>query len=87
MSFPSWDGWPGVLGVEFAVIQAVAQVESARSGFFKNGAPKILFEGHIFWQMLEEQKIDPEEFAKDPNNKNILYKKWVKDHYQKGQRS
>ena len=38
------------LDVEVEVIQAVAEVESARSGFFRDGRITILFEAHIFSQ-------------------------------------
>lgn len=36
------------LGCTLAAIKAVAEVESAGSGFFRDGRPKILFERHIF---------------------------------------
>jgi len=39
-------------GVEPAVILAIQQVESGGNGFFSDGRPKILFEGHIFWKEL-----------------------------------
>lgn len=36
------------LGIEPAVIAAVAEVESAGAGFLADGRPKILFERHVF---------------------------------------
>lgn len=36
------------LGCGVAALQAVAEVESAGSGFLPDGRPKILFEAHIF---------------------------------------
>lgn len=36
------------IGLEVALIKAVVAVETAGSGFFPNGLPKILFERHIF---------------------------------------
>jgi len=39
------------LGCTVAAIKAVAQVESAGQGFFRDGRPKILFERHIFHRL------------------------------------
>lgn len=36
------------LGCSVAAVKAVAEVESAGSGFLSSGEPKILFEAHIF---------------------------------------
>lgn len=41
------------LGCEVAAIKAVATVESAGSGFLKNGKPKILFERHLFHRLTK----------------------------------
>ncbi|ASK29716.1 peptidoglycan-binding protein [Chryseobacterium sp. T16E-39] len=38
------------LGCEVAAIKAVSEVEGRGSGFFANGAPKILFERHKFYK-------------------------------------
>jgi hypothetical protein len=38
------------LNVEIAAIKAVAEVESAGSGFLPDGRPSILYEAHIFHQ-------------------------------------
>lgn len=71
--------------MELAAIKAVNEVESSGKGFLIDGRPKILFEGHIFWQELERRNIDPESYART-DNQDILYKKWTKKYYLGGQR-
>ena len=39
------------LGVDKAAVKAVADVESAGSGFYSNGHPKVRFEGHQFHKL------------------------------------
>lgn len=51
------------LGVEVAAILAINEVESAGTGFFKPGYPKILFERHIFWRQLVAREINPHAYA------------------------
>lgn len=70
------------LGVEPAAMRAVIEVESSGGGFLDDGRPKILFEGHIFWQRLLRRKIDPAPLAK--KHPDIVYPKWVKTFYQRG---
>lgn len=65
--------------IDFASIKAVVDVESSGSGFFKNGKPKILFEGHIFWNQLQAKQISPSKHQK--KNPSIVYPKWTKRHY------
>lgn len=36
------------LGTDVATVRAVAEIESAGSGFLPDGRPKILFEAHVF---------------------------------------
>ncbi len=68
------------LNVEVAAIKAVQEVETGgRKGFFKDGMPSILFEGHIFWVQLKKVGIDPEQYS--VGNEDILYRKWTKAHY------
>lgn len=68
------------LNTNSAVIKAVKQVETGSYGaFFPNGKPSILFEGHIFWKELQKRGIDPNNLL--PGNENILYRKWIKQHY------
>ncbi len=72
-----------LLGVETAVVKAVAEVESGgKGGFLSDGRPVILFEGHVFWQQLRQRGISPEAYA--PGNENILYPKWDRRHYRGG---
>lgn len=53
-----------LLGVDTASVLAVNEVESAGSGFVKPGAPRILFERHVFWRQLREHGIDPAPLAR-----------------------
>ena len=66
------------LNCEVAAVKAVAEVESAGNGFNDDDSPKILFEGHIFWEQLQIQGIDPIMHRK--GNENILYPSWER-HY------
>lgn len=63
------------LGCERAAIQAVAQVEAPGSGFFPNGEPKTLFEGHKFF------KFTAGRFAE--SHPSICYPTWTKKWYGK----
>lgn len=69
------------LGVEVAVLKAVAEVESNGSGFLPTGEPKILFEPHKFWANLKKRGIDPNKHTKD--NTDILYPTWKSGSYGK----
>ncbi len=40
------------LGASVAQVKAFAKVESGKSGFFKSGRPKILWERHYFWRRI-----------------------------------
>ncbi len=40
------------LGVEYAALKVVIEVEARSSGFFSTGEPAILFERHKFWEQL-----------------------------------
>lgn len=71
------------LGVEIATIRAVQEVETGGcGGFFGVGRPAILFEGHIFWNQLEKNGLNPKDLVS--GNENILYPKWTKEHYKGG---
>jgi len=68
---------------EPAAIQAVYEIESNGSGFsLIEGIqkPKILFEGHVFWNELKKVGIDPAKKVK--GNENVVYEKWTRKHYQ-----
>lgn len=47
------------LGLEPCLLQAICDVEARGSGFLADGRPKILFEGHIFWQQLKKRDYNP----------------------------
>ena len=66
------------LQVDLAVIKAVYKVESAGQGFIGD-KPKILFEGHIFWQRLLDKGRDPA--ALSAGNEDILYPRWTREFY------
>ena len=63
-----------LLGCEVACIKAVNQVEASGSGFRKDGRPKILFEGHVFWKQLQALGMNPQQLQ--PGNEDILYPKY-----------
>lgn len=71
--------------VELAAVKAVNEVESSGKGFFIDGRPKILFEGHVFWRQLKARGINPEDFA-NSSNASVLYKNFNKSHYLGGTR-
>ena len=56
------------LGCEVASIKAVAEVESAGSGFLSDGQPKILFERHYFSRLTGGKY--------DKSYPDISYPKW-----------
>ena len=56
------------LGCEVAAIKAVAEVESAGSGFLSDGQPKILFERHYFSRLTGGKY--------DKSYPDISYHKW-----------
>ncbi|MDL2275091.1 N-acetylmuramidase family protein [Desulfosarcina sp. OttesenSCG-928-G10] len=72
------------LNVEPCALKAVCVVETSGSGFLPSGRPKILFEGHTFWGKLIKRGINPESYA--PENPDIVYPKWTKQHYKGGER-
>lgn len=69
-------------GVEPAVILAIQQIESGGNGFFADGRPKILFEGHVFWKQLEKIGKNPQSYVS--GNQDILYPSWDSSKYQGG---
>ncbi|MCL2029027.1 MAG: N-acetylmuramidase family protein [Deltaproteobacteria bacterium] len=66
-------------GLEYALLKAVAVVESSGSGFLADGQPKILFEGHVFWRELVKRGLDPNRLLE--GNENILHKAWTRSYY------
>ncbi|MCU0402468.1 MAG: N-acetylmuramidase family protein [Algoriphagus sp.] len=71
--------------LELAAVKAVNEVESSGKGFLVDGKPKILFEGHIFWNQLKERGFNPS-LISNPTNADVLYPKWAKTHYIGGPR-
>jgi hypothetical protein len=68
-----------LINAEVAAVKAVNEVESSGTGFLKDGRPKILFEGHIFWKQLLKKAIDPKK--KQKGNEDILFPVWDKTKY------
>jgi hypothetical protein len=66
------------LGVERAAVKSVYEVEAQGAGFL-GLKPKILFEGHIFWRLLEQAGKGPRQFAR--GNEDVLYPKWTTKWY------
>lgn len=69
-----------LLDCETAALKAVQKVETGgKGGFFADGKPAILFEGHVFWNQLKKRNIDPQQYV--TGNENVLYPKWDKSKY------
>lgn len=75
VSTETWKELARRLQVEEAALRAVAEVESAGSGFLpaSDGRPKILFEGHIFHRLTAGR------YSAD--YRNISYPKWDRRQY------
>ncbi|KMQ60235.1 hydrolase [Chryseobacterium angstadtii] len=69
--------------LELAAVKAVNEIESSGKGFLINNKPKILFEGHVFWNELRKRGIDPNTYY-NAESKNVLYPKWTRAFYQGG---
>lgn len=65
------------IGCDLALILAVFQVESAGKGFYEDGTPKTLFEGHIFYRLTKGK------FA--GSHPTLCYPKWTKEFYGKNE--
>lgn len=63
----------GRIGCDVAAVRAVCAVESVSSGFFPNGEPKTLFEGHKFYLYTKGAHA---ETAPD-----LCYPKWTREFY------
>ncbi|MCT8339878.1 N-acetylmuramidase family protein [Flavobacteriaceae bacterium TK19130] len=70
--------------LELAAVKAVNEIESNGKGFLLDGRPRILFEGHVFWQELKNRGVNPLNF-KNEHSKNVLYKSWTKKYYEGGE--
>lgn len=63
------------IGVDEDEIHAVLDVESAGSGFDKQGRPKMLFEPHVFYRNLSGEKRDR------AVSEGIAYSEWRRGSY------
>jgi hypothetical protein len=64
----NYDSAARSLGVEVALIHAVADVESRGAGFNEDRQPKILFERHVFYRRIKAKELDADGYAsKLPN--------------------
>jgi len=64
-----------LLNCEIASIKAVAEVESNGGGFNPDGSPKILFEGHKFWEYTKGKY----------GYSNVSYPTWISKYYNENQ--
>lgn len=69
-----------------AALKAVYDVESRGDGFFANGDPVILFEGHIFYKLYQQRygTTKVREIAR--RHPNICYPSWDRSKYYGGAR-
>lgn len=73
------------LDCEVAAIKAIQKVEtSGNGGFLKNHLPKILFEGHVFWNQLKKFGKNPLSYSR--KYPNILYPDWTTKNYLGGEK-
>lgn len=63
------------LNCEIACVKAVAEVESNGGGFLPSDEPKILFEGHVFYELTKGK------FGVS----NVSYPKWISTYYNQDQ--
>ncbi len=71
------------LNCELAALRAVYEVESQGAGFI-GLKPKILFEGHVFWRLLQAAGKAPASLQ--AANPDILYPSWTRAYYKGGLR-
>lgn len=74
----------GLYGLELAAVKSVNQIESSGKGFLAFGKPRILFEGHVFWNELKKRNIQPNSFL-NSLTQDVLYEKWTKKYYRGGE--
>ena len=65
------------IGVGEDEIHAVLDVETAGSGFDRQGRPKMLFEPHIFWRELRDHPAAQAEAAQA----GLAYRRWGEQRY------
>jgi hypothetical protein len=69
------------LAVDRAAIKAVYEVEAGGAGFL-GLRPKLLFEGHVFWRLLQDEGRDAAALAN--GNEDILFPDWTAANYRGG---
>jgi len=67
--------------LEVPVVRAVYAVEAGGTGFVGE-LPKILFEGHVFWDELGKVGLDPRRLQ--VGNEDILFPRWDRKSYRGG---
>lgn len=73
------------LHLEPALLKAVKLVESGgRDGFFINGDPQILFEGHVMFSELKKKFNLEVAKGEAEANPTLVYRNWTKAHYKGG---
>lgn len=73
-----------LLEVSVRSIKTVAEVESSGSGFYADGRPKILFEGHKFYALLKKKYGQARADQLSREYPTLVYPKWTKTHYKSG---
>jgi hypothetical protein len=66
------------INVERAAVKSVYEAEAQGAGFL-GLKPKILFEGHIFWRLLDRAGKKPAQLA--TGNEDVLYPSWTTRFY------
>ncbi len=67
------DDFAAANDLEVPLVRTVYSVESGGSGFV-GVKPKILFEGHVFWDQLKAAGIDPRQAAR--GHEDIVFEEW-----------
>jgi len=70
------------LGVEVAVVKAVHEVEAAGKAFNETGTLVKLFEGHKFYEYLNDNGKDADALAEQ--YPTLVYDNWTRKNYGKG---
>lgn len=82
ISEEAWRKAASEIGCEVEALKAVVKVESGKAGFLKDGRPKILFEGHVFWSQLKKAGLQPTNYSN--GNTDILYPSFDRSKYKGG---
>lgn len=63
-------------GIEYAALKAIFEVESRGTGFHHNGEPVILFEPHVFWELLGDMGYRSLRLKMHAAEPTLLYPRW-----------